>query len=361
MKKSVFFKLLVGAIVVLSFTACSKNDNSEPYTPMDQKVIVINQGNFTEHSASISLYDEVTGTIQNRVYEQTNGIAIGATVVSGAVAPNKQAFLICNNPDKIEIIDSKTAKIVTEPITNGLASPRAAIVTDARIYVTNWDYDYEVAPNGFWIYPKSYVAVYDLQTKQLLKKVLVGTDAEGLTLYNNLLFIATHEGVNVLDVTGDVMKSKAIIRPSGVTGAAKYLAFDKNDMLWASFPDKGIVQINPTLLSVTKVVEVPVDSMDGYITSDLKDGKIYSYKTIFDKNYMAEKASIYSVDTNTGALSTLFSGTYFYGVGVSPSSGNIFTAEVSFTSNSLMKIVSPKGIMQTTAVAGIGTCRYLFF
>ena len=360
MKKINFLKLLVVALATLFFVACSKEDGVE-VIPMDQKVIVINQGNFTEHSASISLYDETTGTIQNRVYEQANGVAIGATVVSGAVAPNKQAYLICNYPDKIEIIDSRTAKIVTEPITDGLATPRTAVITDTRIYVTNWDYDYEVASNGFWEYPNSYVAVYDLQTKLLIKKVLVGTDAEGLLLYGNRLFIATREGVNVLDVAGDKMTSVAIVRPSNVTGAAKHFAFDKNAMLWASFPDKGVVQINPISMSVTKVVEVPVDGMDGYITSDSKGENIYTYHTAFNASYMPESASIYAIDANTNAVSTLFTGTYFYGVGVSPSTGNIFTAEVSFTSNSLMKIVTPKGAIQGTAVAGIGTCRYLFF
>lgn len=360
MKQSIFLKLLVTALVAFSFTACSK---VEPELPplMDQKVIVLNQGNFSEHSASISLYDEVTETIQNGVYEQANGISIGATLISGAIAPNKQAYLICNYPDKIEIIDSRTVKLASEPITEGLASPRAAIVTDTRIYVTNWDYDHIDLPSGFWGYHNSYVAVYDVQTKKLLKKVLVGTSAEGLVLHNNYLFIGTQEGVKVLDVSGDNMISKGLIRPSGITGAAKHLAFDKNATLWASFPDKGVVNINPLTLSVIKVVEVPVDSMDGYITSDLIEGKIYTYNTTFDANYMAEKASIYSVDTNTGAVATLFNGTYFYGVGVSPSTGNIFTAETSFTSNSLIKIILPKGDVKATAVAGIATCRYLFF
>ncbi|MFA6769637.1 MAG: DUF5074 domain-containing protein [Bacteroidales bacterium] len=360
MKKTIFLKLLMSTLVALSFVACSK-ENSDPLVSMDQKVIVINQGNFTEHSASISLYDETSSTIENRVYEQANGVAIGATVISGAVAPNKQAYLVCNNPDKIEIIDSRTAKTVAESITKGLATPRTALITDTRIYVTNWDYDYVVAPSGFWEYPNSYVAVYDLQTKELLKKVLVGTDAEGLVLYSNNLFVATREGVNVLDVTGDKMISLAVIRAADVTGAAKHLTFDNKAMIWASFPDKGVVQISPSSLSVIKVVEVPVDNMDGYITSGPKGEYVYTYHTIFNDSYMPEKASIYSVETSTGSVSTLFSGTYFYGLGVSPSTGNIFTAEVSFTSNSLMKIVTSQGSVKETAVAGIATCRYLFF
>lgn len=359
MEKTVF-KLLVGALVALSFVACTKEKIDE-VTPRDQNVIVINGGNYTEHSASISIYNEVNGTMQNRMFEQANGFEIGATIISGAAGPNKEAFLICNFPDKIEIIDSKTAKILSDPISTGLANPRAAVVTDTRIYVTNWDYDHIVEPDGYWSFSGSYVTVYDLQTKELVKQVLVGSDAEGLLLYGNNLFVATKEGVRVLDVTGDAMTLKGLIRSSDVTGGAKHLAIDKNSMLWASFPDKGVIQINPNTLTVTKVVEVPVESMDGFITSDVNGENIYTYSTTYNSSYTPESASIYAVNTTTGSVSTIFSGRYFYGVGVSPSTGNIFTAEVGFSSNSLLKVVSPAGEEISSAVAGIGTNRYLFF
>ncbi|MDP3437800.1 MAG: hypothetical protein Q8S04_11205, partial [Bacteroidales bacterium] len=112
---------------------------------------------------------------------------------------------------------------------------------------------------------------------------------------------------------------------------------------------------------VTNVVEVPIDYMDGYITTDNTGEKILTYYTKFNSSYMPEEASIYTVDVNSGAVSKLFSGTYFYGVGVSPSTGNIFTAEVSFTSNSVMKVVGKDGSLKGAATTGVGTSRYLFF
>jgi hypothetical protein len=360
MIRSFFFKTALIAAAAISIFSCTK-ENTVITVPMDKKVIVINQGNYTEHSASISLYDEVTGQVENRVFETANGVSIGATVISGTIAPNKQAYLICNNPDKIEIIDSKSAKVATTPMTEGLESPRAAIVLDNRIYVSNWGYEYNVLPSGYWEFNKSYIAVYDLSTKALIKKVLVGTDAEGIVIYGNRLLVATKEGVRVLDITGDQMATVATIRSSSVTGAAKYLTFDKYARVWASFPDKGVIQIDPVTLTVTNTVEVPVDYMDGYITTDKAGEKILTYYTKFNSSYMPEEASIYTVDVTSGSVSKLFSGTYFYGVGVSPSTGNIFTAEVSFTSNSVMKVVGPDGSLKGSATTGVGTARYLFF
>ena len=98
-----------------------------------------------------------------------------------------------------------------------------------------------------------------------------------------------------------------------------------------------------------------------YSFADKTGQKIYTYQTKFNANYQPEEASIYSVDVTTKTYTKFFAGTYFYGVGVSPSTGNLFTAEVSFTSNSLLKVVGTDGTLKTSASAGIGTCRYLFF
>ncbi len=357
--KSNLFKILFTALIAISLFSCNKSD-PEIVPALDGKVIVINQGNFTEQSASISLYNENTKQIENRIYETANGVSIGASVISGIITPAKEAVLICNNPDKIIFIDAATGKS-KGVITEGLASPRNAIYTPGYLFVTNWDYEHIVAPSGFWEFNKSYVAVYNNYTKALVKKVLVGTDAEGIALFGNYLFVAVKEGVRVLDISSDDMPIVSTIRSSQVTGSAKHLTFDESGTLWASFPDKGLVQINPSSLQVLAVVEVPVDYMDGYITSDAKGKNILTYNTTFDSSYNPERANIYSVNVSTKTVTPLFEGTYFYGVGVSPATGNIFTAEVSFTSNSVLKVVGADGTLRDSATAGIGTCRYLFF
>lgn len=357
--KKIFKSLLLAALLVISFTSCTKDDPA-PVVTFDKKVLIINQGNYSEQSASLSLYDENTMQITNRVYETANGISIGATIVSGVISPQKEAYLVCNNPDKIEIIDATTGKTKSS-FTNGLASPRNLIFAGDKLYVTNWDYEHIVNGEGWWEYNKSYVAIYDAVTKALLGKILVGTDAEGLALFGTRLFVATKEGVVVVDVSNPAYPIIKTITASGVTGGAKHLAFDANYNLWASFPSKGIVKINPSTATSSVVVDVPVDSMDGFITAGDGGQKIYTYKTIFNSNYEAVDASVYAVDVNTNTATKFFSGTYFYGVGVSPSTGNLFTAEVSFTSNSLLKVVGKDGALKSSAGAGIGTSRYLFF
>jgi hypothetical protein len=96
--------------------------------------------------------------------------------------------------------------------------------------------------------------------------------------------------------------------------------------------------------------------MDGYITTDAYGTQIYTYNTTFNASYMPEEASIYTVNSQNGTVRKLFTGTYFYGLGVSPSTGNIFTAEVSFTSNSLMKVVGADGNLKSSSTS---RCRHI--
>lgn len=359
--KNSLLKLFIPAFIAFSLISCSKDNSNNEYKS-EGKVIILNQGNYTEQSASISIYNENTMQIQNRAYESANGVSIGATIVSGTVTENKEAVLVCNNPDKIIFLDANTAVDKGTTITDSLKSPRNVVFSPKYMFVTNWGSVHNVNDSGYWEFYKSYVAVYDIKTKQLVNTILVGTDAEGLILCGNQLFVAVKEGVRVFDVS-DVanMKLSATIRDANVIGAAKYFALDKKGMIWASFPDKGLVMINPSLLTVSKVVEVPVDHMDGYITCDAAGENILTYKTTFNDQYMAEGSSVYSVNVTTEAVTELYKGTYFNGIGVSSATGDIFTAEVSFSSNSVLKVVGTDGTLRNSAAAGIGTSRYLFF
>lgn len=357
--KKVFHLLLLAIFATLFITSCEK-EPSGPEITFDQKVLIINEGNFTEHSASLSLFDEKTMSITNRVYETANGISIGASIVSGTISPAKEAYLVCNNPDKIDIVDATTGKLKST-ITNSLASPRNMIFAGDRLFVTNWDYDHVVNDFGWWEFNKSYIAVYNATTGAFIKKIPAGTDAEGIAMLGTRLFVAVKEGVRVFDISREDYPVITTIRAQGVTGGAKHLIFDNTYKLWASFPDKGIVRIDPTNLIADKVVEVPVDYMGGFITTGGNGSKIYTFTTIYDNNYNAVSASIYSVEAVSGNVTEVLKGTNFYGVGVSPSTGNIFTAETNFASNSLLKVAGPDGTVKTTASAGIGTSRYLFF
>ncbi len=357
MKTNRFFIFLAVAFMTL-LSSCNKGDDPVPFPTFEGKVIVINEGNFSEQSGSISLYNENTGEMKNRAFEDANGFSIGASIVSASVAPSGHALLVCNNPNKIVIVDPRNMKSAFTPITQHVSNPRNTIVANGRVLVTNWGTDYIVNEFGFWEFNKSYISVYDAMNLDYIKKFEVGTDVEGIVSYGSKIFVATKEGVKVYEGFDDSFRLLTTISLEG-GAAAKHFTFDKMANLWASFPAVGVVQINPESLTVEKIVSVPVDFMSGYISGD--GDKVYTFNTVYDNNYMPVESTIYAVDILSGAVSEFYKGSQFYGIGVSPKTGNIFTAEVSFTSNSVMKVVGKNGMEVNSRAAGIGTNRFLFY
>ncbi|MEA5006760.1 MAG: hypothetical protein VB022_10155 [Rikenellaceae bacterium] len=361
MKKNLFKLFLAIPAIALMSVSCTK-DNGPDNEDNKGKVLVINQGNYTEQSSSISLYDENTNQIQNRFYEEANGVSIGATINSGYITPSGEAALVCNYPDKVVFVDPETGKDKGYSITEGLVSPRNMVLSDNYIYITNWDSDHTVLPSGTWEFTKSYVAIYSSNNLSLKKKVLIGSDAEGLLIYKEKLYVAVKQGLRVYDIDGDNIVLEATVKPSNFTNGARHIVLDGNNRLWVSFPGDGLMRVNPANNEIISTLSVPVDGMDGYITTDRDGDYIYTYCTTFDATYNPEEADIYKVNVSNNSYDKLFTGTYFYGVGVSPVTGNVFTSEVSFTSNSVLKVVaSSDGTIRNSATAGIGTCRYLFF
>ncbi len=361
MKKNLFKLFLVIPAAALMSVSCTK-DNGPDNEDNKGKVLIINQGNFTEQSSSISLYDENTNQIQNRFYETANGVSIGATINSGYITPSGEAALVCNYPDKVVFLNPETGKDSGYSITEGLVSPRNIVSSDNYIYITNWDSDHTVLPSGTWEFTKSYISIYSASTRALLRKVLVGSDAEGLLLYKGKLYVAAKQGLKVYDIDGNNIIPEATVKPANFVNGARHIVVDRYNKIWVSFPGDGLMQVNQANNEILSTLNVPVDGMDGYITTDKSGDNIYTYCTTFDATYNPDEANIYKVNVANNSFGKLFTGTYFYGVGVSPVTGDVFTSEVSFTSNSVLKVVaSSDGTIRNSATAGIGTCRYLFF
>ncbi len=361
MKKNLFKLFLLIPAIALMSVSCTK-DNGPDNEDNQGKVLIINQGNFTEQSSSISLYDENTNQIQNRFYEAANGVSIGATINSGYITPSGEAALVCNYPDKVVFLDPETGKDKGYSITEGLVSPRNMVSSDNYTYITNWDSDHTVLPSGTWEFTKSYITIYSNNNPALKRKVLVGSDAEGLLIYKGKLYVAVKQGLKVYDIEGDNIVLETTVKPLNFTNGARHIVVDRYNKIWVSFPGDGLMKVNPADNAIISTLDVPVDGMDGYITTDKEGNNIYTYCTTFDATYNPDEANIYKVNVANNSYGKLFTGTYFYGVGVSPVTGDVFTSEVSFTSNSVLKVVaSSDGAIRNSATAGIGTCRYLFF
>jgi DNA-binding beta-propeller fold protein YncE len=265
---------------------------------------------------------------------------------------------MCSNEDKVEIIDSKTFKVVCEPVRE-IGIPRYCAVYRNSAYVTctdSWD------PNA-----SGQVCKIDLTNKALVKKISVDGIPEGIKELNGLLYIAASNGVTIIDPDTDKIIQHISISESGVT--AKQLRVDYEGKLWVSFTSTektGIASLDVQANEFSSFI--PLENMDLWGSIDMTpDGKkllyLYAAEVVGAQSPEAETA-IYSFDAVTRTLQAnpLIRGVGFYGFNVNPSNGDIYTANVNgFITNSVMYIYNASGEkINDGLITGVGSCRFVF-
>jgi hypothetical protein len=172
MKNNKWLSLLAG-LVCLVFSACSDNDKVTPIGSFEKGVVVINEGNFGKPNGSMAFYHSLGDSVSlDVVKKQNGGTSIGATLIS-AYMTNQHVYLITNGPDKVEILNNEDFQFITSPIAGSdISQPRSMTVVGNKGYISCW------GPWTNWDLPNSYVAVVDLSTHAVIKKIDVADGAE---------------------------------------------------------------------------------------------------------------------------------------------------------------------------------------
>ena len=349
--------LLLTALLLLT-VSCNNKPGPEP--EYSDYVVVLNQGNYNSQDGSISLYSEKDNTVTNRVFESANGnISIGACLYGGDFTSDGRLLILCSNPDKVLVINPYTFQLISTLNDENLSSGRSICSDNNYVYISNYGTTY-TQEAGTWVqeYIESYVSIYNISTLSFVDTVRVGSDAEGMVKWGNNLYVATKQGITVIDVPTRKVTSKI---SDASLGAAKYLLINgSNGTIYASFPAYGIAEISTSSNSITKKYQMEIDDMDGYIAINSDYSNIYSYKTTYDENWNIVSAHVNELNLSTGAAKIFAEGDYFYGVGANPFNDNIYASDVSFSSNSLLKVFDKNGTSIGSHAVGIGTYRFLY-
>lgn len=351
-KFSILNLLLLCSLLI---TSCNLGDGPEEF--YNDYVIILNQGNYTDQSGSISIYNELTRKITNRAFESANNnTSLGSIIMSGDINKYGNLYLLCSNPDKLMILDVWTLSTLRESVSSELSMPRVVYSDNDNFYITNYgDKSVQIGEYSFE-YPESYVAIHDMSSLRLLDTVRVGADAEGMVSYNNKLYVATKEGVTIVDI--NTLKVVKKISDQNL-GAAKYFV-QADNKIFASFPQYGIAEIDPSSDEIVNRYEMAIDYYDGSISISPDNKKIYSFTTEYDANWNAV-SKVTVLDLTTGSSSILKEGTQFYSIGVNPFTGNIYAADASFTSNSSLYVWDKDhNVVEENQAVGVATYRYLY-
>lgn len=353
--------LILSALSVL-FTACNKTE-TEPTQPYDSGVLVLNSGNFFDNNGSITLLERNSKNASYDIFQKENLRAISGGISGYTEVDEKGLILVDNSTDgkdAIEIVNARTFKSVG--VIREVENPRKAIkVGTNKAYVVCWD-----ALNADYSYKAGYVAVIDLVSNQLSKKIPVQNGSETIQVIGNEAFIGnTGSGktiLSVIDIATDAVKQTIEIGQN-----PNIIGLDANNKLWV-FAGGELVKFNPSTKTVESRIKITSanssKSPSSFAMSPDKKTVYFTYSFYDSADGWKQKGETYSFSTDATSISAdkpfinrLFGG----GIAVDPQTGTIYAGLVpSFKQAGYAFRYNPTGTLIDSVKAEIAPSKFYF-
>ncbi len=252
-KHQIWSKILFSIYLSICLISCNKSTNSEttviPSMQYSEGVIVLNRGNSLGNNGTISLVAKESKTISYDIFKLENGRALAGSIIDYTETGTKGIILVDNTTqgkDVIEIVDVNSFKS-TGSISVDIENPRRVLVIDEnKIYITCWD-----TFNSDNSYKPGYIAVVDMTTNKVIKKILVQEGAEEIVMLGNEAFVGNigsgKKNLTVIDLTKDEIKTIIEVgtNPIGIFADSYY------KKIWLA-TNKEILQIDATNKTISK-------------------------------------------------------------------------------------------------------------
>lgn len=289
-------KLVLLSFVSVALFSCETKE-TEPAQPYDTGVIVMNAGNFFDNNGSLSLIDRNSKTASIDIFQKENSRPITGGIADYTEVDGKGIILVDNSTagqDKIEVVNARTMKSIASIPSSEIENPRQTVRVSAdKAYVTAW------AETGtypsFYANP-GYVAVLDLKTNKITKKIAVQKGAENIVVVGNEAFVGdVNDGVIiVIDTQTDTFKQEI----KGI-GSISGLQTDANGKIWG-FVGQEALRINPQTKQIEAKIKVGTnpDKLLSNLTFSADKKTIY-----FNYSHWSTGGEIYSFNISDATIS----------------------------------------------------------
>lgn len=351
------FKRVVPLLAVgtLLLTACDPKEDATPAGKYENGVLIVNEGQFGKGTGTVSYFNRSTKTVENDIFQTTNGRPLGSLVQSVSIH-NDKAYVVVNNGNKIEVADAKDFTSVG--VISGLAQPRYFLgLTDQKAYVSQWGADGLTGS----------VVVVNLNTNTVTKTIATGRGAERMLRVNNNVYVTWEGGygndnrVTVLDANTDAVVANIVVGDN-----PNSIQLDASNKLWVSCG--GIRDyMNPTLNTFGSLVRINPASNAVELTIPIPSLIDYPEKLTLNKGrnvlFYAYGGKVYRQEINSSSLNANpFISRPVYGLGVDPAEDVLYIADAGdFISNGkVIRYNVNTGAPLDSVQVGIGPSDFMF-
>ena len=304
-------------------------------------VLVVNEGNFQFGNASVSYLNGQSGQITSDIFNQKNNRAIGDVAQSATYWQNR-VYVVVNNSQKIEVLDSKTFLSIGS--ISGFVSPRYMLpVSNRKAYVSD-------------LYANA-ISVVDLASLSIIKTIPCNGWTEKMIFHLGKVYVTNYwqPYLYLIDPLTDT-KSDSIYIGKG----AQSIVADKNDQLIISCggyripqSDSKIVFLNPTTKSISKTIAFADNNPSELAINATKDTIYYLKTDVFRIPITAQNTE--NAFIQAGARK-------WYGLGVDPVSNQVFVSDaVDYVQKGKVYIFSSSGTELAKFDAGINPNSFCFY
>ena len=290
MKKLVFLLAIIGLI----FTSCEKDDTTPKKVDING-VYIVNYGTWNASVGSLSSFNYDTNTMYANAYKAANNDVPMQGNPQYAYEYKGNIYFMSNDKDEVYFVDKNTLKQTKNGVTENLIKPRFCVGYKDYLYISCWGGD-------MWKDPSvSYIALYNIKTNMVEKKIPLPGGPEGLEIVDNKLYCALNyeKKIAIMDLS-----TEKFTYIENLAAVSSYFLKDKKNNLYVSLTDSysvpatttGIGYINTKTNTLEKMFELG-DVAQGYAS-------IMDANSSFTKLYVV--ASAYDANYNlTGAVRTL--------------------------------------------------------
>ncbi len=271
-------------------------------------VVIGCEGNFGWGNASLSVYNPVSKNISNDVYQTVNSLPLG-DVCQSMTDINGRLYVVVNNSGKIQVLDTATYANITT--ISGLTSPRFICKGLGNVaYVSD-------------LYANQ-IAIVDLTSHTVTGSISVNNWTEEMLFKNNTLWVTCPDTnwIIRIDVTSQT-PIDTLVMSKGVSS----LVEDKNGFVWA-LSTGGIQQ---ELAQLARFNGTTGQLIQSFVFNSLTDNPTNLRLDTSGEFIYFLNNGVYKMSTSATQLpqtpSIVQVTTAPYGLGIDPTSGDIYVAD----------------------------------
>lgn len=355
MKKPLSSILTVTLISAIAWS-CNQSDPAPEGTYV-QGVFVINEGNFSQNNGNISFLTREKNIADSDIFSIVNGSTLKGGMQGYAVAGDHGIILVDNsNPgsDKVEIVDANKFTTTGSIGAPDIENPREVVaIGSTKAYVTNWG-----TLNSNSTYPAGYIAVIDLATKKVVKKITTDKGPENMVLHTNKVFVGNYDYAEGKNLTVINTTSDEVINAIPFTDEPNPIGVDANGKLWVQ-AGLDLIRVNPDTYEKEATIKISTDmsksAMNFAMSPDLRT--IYFVLGDFTRG---DTYKFQITDTAVNPA-TPFARRMFSGLAVDPRQGLIYAGVTpSYTQSGYALRYRTDGTLVDSVKVGIAPTGFYF-